>query len=169
MPKVDLTQQELMDWLQYNPDTGVFIRKKYRSHLAKVGDVAGWKDSKGYIRIEINHKPYAAHRLAWLYVHGVFPDKQIDHINGNQSDNRISNLRLATNSENQQNVKAKSNNKSGVVGVHWHSPSQRWRAAIKVNGKNMVIGKFTSLQEAAKARKKAEKELHPFRQEARDE
>lgn len=159
----ELTQDELKDFLSYDAETGVFTRKKYRSHLAKVGDVAGWADTKGYIRIEINHKPYAAHRLAWLYVYGRFPSEQIDHINGNPSDNRIANLRAASNSENQQNVGPKRNNKSGVVGVHWYTPRGVWRAAIKINGKYKSLGYFRSVAEAATARQLAEQELHPFR------
>jgi hypothetical protein len=161
--KGELTQEELKAFLSYDPETGVFTRKKYRSHLAKVGDEAGWVDTKGYIRIEINHKPYGAHRLAWLYVYGKFPDGQIDHINGRQGDNRIANLRIASNSENQQNVGLKRNNKSGFIGVHWHSRTNKWRAAIKINGRHKSLGNFTSVEEAAAARKKAEEALHPFR------
>jgi hypothetical protein len=167
--KNEITQAELMEHLKYNPETGVFTRKQYRSHLAKVGDIAGWSDTKGYIRIEINHKPYAAHRLAWLYVYGDFPNGQIDHINGQQADNRISNLRVATNSENQQNAGVKRNNKSGIVGVHWNNTRQRWVAVIKVNGQLKHLGVFPEKSDAIAARLEAEKHFHPFRQPHKDD
>lgn len=163
MKQSNLTQAELMEHLSYDPESGIFTRKKYRSHKAKVGDVAGWSDTKGYVRIEINHVPYAAHRLAWLYVYGRFPECQIDHIDRNPANNRISNLRTVSNGENQQNIGLKSNNKSGVVGVHWNRECAKWRATIKTDGKLKYLGIFDSIEKAAEARRIAEADLQPIR------
>lgn len=99
-----LTQDRLRELLHYDPDTGVFTNIKPR-HRVKVGDIAGSNSGKGYLQIQIDQKRYSAHRLAWLYTYGRFPEEFIDHINGNPSDNRIVNLREVTQRENLQNRK----------------------------------------------------------------
>jgi hypothetical protein len=90
-----LTREQLKEALDYNPDTGLFTWKKLpkAAHRKKVGEIAGSHDEKGYIRIGINGTVYKSHRLAWLYVYGQWPSKIIDHVNGVNDDNRISNLR----------------------------------------------------------------------------
>jgi len=94
----------------YSPDSGVFVNKVTRGNKRK-GTVAGIIDHTGYVRITINRVPYLAHRLAWLYVYGEWPAKDIDHKNRNRSDNRITNLRLADKSENQFNKSVAFSNK----------------------------------------------------------
>jgi len=109
------------------------------------------------VQIIINKEHYLAHRLAWLYVNGEFPPDQIDHINHVRNDNRIKNLRTVSCKENQKNKLMHKNNTSGVIGVHWYKPRMKWKAGIKVNGELNHLGYFTSLREAAKARKEAER------------
>src|SRR4051812_10110856 len=113
-----LSHERLLELLYYYPETGIFRWKVHRRPQSPPGTIAGCYQSKKRVqRIELEGKAYLAHRLAWLYVHGVWPEDQIDHINGNPSDNRIENLRLANNSQNQANRPAKSNNSTGYRGI----------------------------------------------------
>ena len=157
-----LTQQELKELLYYNRYTGHFIWKVSRRGRVKVGDIAGNSkintDGKTYRRIGINNESHCSHRLAWLYVYGVFPKDQIDHINGDGTDNRIENLRDVNNSENGKNQRMPKNNKSGCIGVYWHKLRNKWQAEITDNGKKIYLGIYTDYSHAIQARKKAEKE-----------
>jgi len=153
-----MNQRELKEILEYEPITGLFIWKKNikRSKTTKKGSLAGSKDSNGYINIKIKGKVHKAHRLAWLYVTGEHPDKDIDHINHISGDNRFSNLRLVTKSENQKNRRLNKNNKSGCVGVS-QKKSGQWQAHAQSNGKNKLLGTFDTKEEAITARIKANK------------
>ena len=131
-----LTQERLKHLLDYDPETGVFTRRVRTSNRIMVGQIAGTVHSKGYLCIDIDGRKYFAHRLAWLYVHGRWPKQQIDHINGNRSDNRLCNLREASHAENQHNRRRKNkNNTSGVPGVFWNTNRRKWEARICVDGK----------------------------------
>lgn len=152
----ELTQEYLKSILDYNPENGIFTWKFNRSKLAKIGCIAGTIDKRGYIVIGVNQKNYKAHRLAWLYVYGEFPPKQIDHINHDRTDNRIANLRIVSNQENQKNKTKQINNTSRVTGVGWHKASNKWCARISVNKKYIHLGLFTDINEAIAARKQAE-------------
>lgn len=99
----NLTQARLKEILHYDPDTGIFTRRLDRGPNAPKDSVAGTPDKNGYIVIKVDFTQYKAHRLAWLYIYGVWPNNQIDHINHIVDDNRIVNLRDVTNSENQAN------------------------------------------------------------------
>lgn len=94
---------------------------------------------------------YAAHRLAWVYVHGIIPSNMIDHINGDKDDNRIANLREATSSQNQRNTVKKSTNKSGYKGVCWHKRQKKWQVSIRYDGKPHHIGYFDNVLDASNA------------------
>ena len=157
-----ITQFELKTVLDYNQDTGVFTWKVNKSKRTKAGDVAGWKDN-GYVNISINGKSYKAHRLAWLYIYGQFPENLIDHINSNRSDNRICNLRKATYLENSQNYKTPKTNTSGIKNVSWYKNLKKWVVTIGVNGKKKTIGYFEDLEfaelVAIEAREKYHKEF----------
>lgn len=158
-----ITQDQLKELLHYCTDTGIFTWRVAAGRRVHAGSVAGNVNKvNGYANITVNLKRYRAHRLAWLYVHGIFPPEQIDHINRIKTDNRISNLRLATNAENQQNKSLSSRNKSGNRGIHWLKEREKWRVQITVKEKRIHLGSFTNLEEAIAARKAAEQKYHPF-------
>lgn len=150
------TKQELSVWLNYNQETGVFTFAKVGSvrdwSCRKVGDVAGGVDSaRGYRLLRIVGKKYYAHRLAWLWVHGELPPKgvDIDHVNGDRDDNRISNLRLATRAQNNQNQKRRPS-ASGLKGAHYSQG--KWRSHITPpDGKQIYLGTFASKEDAHEA------------------
>lgn len=154
-----ITQSELKEVLDYNPDTGVFIWLKSNGNRAKVGNVAGAK-RRGYIRIQIKEKMYSAHRLAYLYMTGNFPENFIDHINHIRDDNRWVNLRDATDSQNGANRPKFKNNTSGYKGVCWHKRDKKWCAKIQYMKKSIHIGYYTTPQEASEAYKKKAIELY---------
>ena len=155
----DLTQERLKELLIYNPETGEFFWR-VRAGSAAAGRRADCKASQGYVRIRVDGVSYLAHRLAWLYCKGQFPEGTIDHKNRIRSDNRIANLRDVSHRENHENKSMHSNNTSGVQGVYWCKRSERWIASIKINYKNKHIGAFLSIEEAAKARAEAKEKLH---------
>lgn len=153
-----ITQEILKEFLYYNKETGVFTRIKSTSSRAQAGDIAGYKNTIGYIVIRLVGKRYYAHRLAWLYIHGKFPEKYTDHINGIKDDNRIENLRDCTNSENQCNRSMQTNNTSGFKGVN--RSNNKWRAQTNVNGKQKHIGLFNTPEEASQAYQSFVKQNH---------
>jgi hypothetical protein len=149
--------------LDYNPETGVF-KWKWRDDMRKndnariTGKSAGSVVSSGYLKIKINNRRYLAHRLAWLIVHGEWPPKQIDHIDCDKLNNRIANLRLANNQENQRNCGLQKNNSTGIKGVYWHKSRGKFVAEISVGDKRRHLGYFDTLAEATAARHAAEAE-----------
>lgn len=148
--KDSITQGQLKEVLDYEPTTGVFTAKKLRPHPTKglcygVGGI----DINGYVLIMVLGKQYRAHRLVWLWVHGEFPSQQLDHINGVRHDNRLCNLRPATNSENCKNGKLPKNNTSGFKGVSWMPRQKAWAAHIRVDGKAIHLGLYRDVVEAA--------------------
>mgnify|MGYP000037034139 CR=1 FL=1 len=158
-----LTQERLKELLHYDPDTGLFTWIKSTNTSIKINSVAGGKTSRGYIQIRADKKLYLAHRLAWLYFYGNFPESFLDHVNEKPSDNRISNLRLATHQENGHNKSTPhKNNTSGFLGVTWQKLNKKWLAQIRLNGKRKHLGLFNTPESAHKAYLEAKRELHPF-------
>ena len=133
-----LTIEQLKEVLDYNPDTGLFTWIK-STQQTKAGSVAGNKTNQGYIRISVKRKRYLAHRLAYLYMTGHFPENFIDHINHIRHDNRWTNLRDATSSQNQANQVNPKNNTSGYKGVSWHKSTKKWLAKIGYMNKDIYI------------------------------
>ena len=154
-----ITHTQLLERLHYDPETGIFTRTVV-SGGCLVGSVAGTADGRGYQQIRIGGRKYLSHRLAWLYVYGALPCKHLDHVNRDKSDNRISNLREATRSENNQNRGPQKNNTSGYRGVSWNSRFLRWQARISVCGKRKSLGYFDTAEIAFEAYKAAARLLH---------
>lgn len=155
--KDGLSPEQLRSVLDYNPTTGLF---RWRDHIKhwRAGLQAGTRspaEGNGYVCLAIKTdgktRLYKAHRLAWLYVHGEWPDGQIDHINGVKHDNRIENLRVATNQQNCLNRAIRADNKSGYKGVSWNKRSGRWLVHISVNGRIKHVGLFEHIEDAVEA------------------
>lgn len=153
-----LTQNKLKSVLHYCSDSGVFTWTNPSKHVKyHKGKTAGKVAKNGYVYIGIMGKAYLAHRLAWLYMYGAFPNDQIDHINGNTVDNRMSNLRDVSNLENSRNMKRQINNTSGVTGVHKSTKRDKWVAKIKVKGKVIALGHHRDFNAARMTRWLAER------------
>lgn len=156
----ELTQDYLKSILHYDPDTGVFTWLKKLSNNTKVMGVAGTIAQDGYVKIRINSQGYPAHRLAWFYFYGTFPQEQLDHINLNRSDNAIKNLRIASHSDNQRNKKISKSNKSGYKNVSWCARAKKWKVGLKVNGKSIHFGYFSDVNDANIAATNARNLMH---------
>jgi hypothetical protein len=156
-----ISQEDVKELLNYEPDTGTFTwRINYGGHIVR-GRKAGGIDTdsrtggKAYYRIKLYKKMYMAHRLAYLYMTGEFPET-IDHINGNGLDNRWCNLRNVSLADNNKNARLQVNNKSGVIGVSWNKRVNQWQASININGIQKYLGIYKDFFEACCARKSAE-------------
>src|ERR1035441_176851 len=136
-----LTQDRLKKLVSYNCGTGEFTSLIQRGK-SRAGSIIGSSRYDGYKSITINYRHYLAHRLAWFYICGRWPREHIDHINGDPSDNSFSNLREATNGQNNANSRMSIRNRSGVRGVRWHDLSSKWLAEITKNGKTRHPGIF---------------------------
>lgn len=130
-------------YFTYNPDTGKICRKTQQGNY-KAGTELNAVDGKGYIRIQFQRQKILGHRLAWELFYGTEPPEFIDHINGCPDDNRITNLRAATNSENQYN-KQMSPNSTGIKGIHVHKQSGGYMAMISCAGKTYTKYSQTDL------------------------
>ena len=139
----DLLAIAARELLDYDSETGVFKWKKKRRGI-KTGIPLGTDNGKGYLRITLLGTSYYAHRLAWLYQTGEWPKDEIDHINGNTSDNRFCNLRSVSGAENAQN-------KHGTTGVSWHKKGKKWQAHVCIFKKRKYLGLFSSFEEANNA------------------
>lgn len=160
--ETDLTQDRLRQMLHYDPQTGIFTRLVRTSNRIKVGDIAGYKTEIGYIHISLDSFEHKAHRLAWLYMAGVWPAGEVDHKNEDKSDNRFDNLREAERIENMFNRGARKDNVLGIKGVSLFKGTRvpRYRAAININGKQKHLGLFATVEEAATAYAEAAVKLH---------
>jgi len=139
-------QEQLKEILDYNENTGIFIWKNPnpRSHY-KSGTKAGGIKPDGYMHVTINKQSYIGHHLAWFYVYGEWPSK-IDHIDGNRSNNAISNLRLTTAYQNSWNMKITKRNTSGIKGISWYKATKKWSVEIMAQGKKIFLGRFEDLE-----------------------
>ena len=147
--------EDALKHLSYNPDTGDFTWLESRGK-AKAGDLAGTINSEGYRIIGFQGKSIPAHRLAFLKVFGYLPSC-IDHINREESDNRICNLRGCTQAQNSYNRVRRKQNTSGHHGVNWDKGRGMWRAQICLQGRKRNLGRFNNLEDAIEARRQGEK------------
>lgn len=160
----------LRECLTYEAATGLlFWKKRPREHFATSNAHSGWNSKYAGARAgspnakrrwstKIGAELYQNHRLAWALQYGCWPDDQIDHINGDPEDNRIANLRVVSNAENQRNASRKATNTSGVTGVSWHRRDKIWHVNIRGGGKLRYLGSFRALDQAVAVRKAAERE-----------
>lgn len=154
-----LTHEDLLNTLVYNSQTGVFLWKVRRKGKRADG-VAGTKTKRGYIQIVIDGRIYLGHRLAWFYVFGRWPERDVDHRNTVKSDNAIGNLRLATLEQNASNKSRNRNNRCGLKGAHWCRHARKWIASIQADGHHQHLGTFGSAQAAHDAYVEAAIRLH---------
>lgn len=151
MAAANLTAARLREALTYIPETGEFFRRR-------TGKAAGYVD-KGYVYMKIDGRAFLAHRLAWLYVYGVWPLGVVDHKVGRS--NAIDNLRDVTVAVNSQNLRAAhKDSASGVLGVYWVKQKKQWCAKISVAGRNTYLGYFPDRDAAASAYLSAKRKLH---------
>lgn len=140
-----ITQEELKELLEYDELTGEFTNKTDRNHLAKKGMKAGSANTDGYIAISLEGKKYYAHRLAWLYMYGTIPESNLDHIDRDTGNNRISNLRVCDHSKNTFNsIKNDTTYYRGVAKNH-----NNYKARIYVEGKYIELGTYSTPEEAS--------------------
>lgn len=175
MSKQDaITAEYIRSILHYDPETGVFTwRERPREHFATLrsfkrcnamyaGKPAGSVNKRGYIVLGIGKRVYAAHRLAWLWINGEWPNGDIDHIDGTTTNNAWANLRAATESQNMMNAKIRKDNKTGIKGVHAmrRATTTRYAANVTVNRRRVRIGTFDTLEEAAEKRLAAASQVY---------
>ncbi len=152
-----------MELLEYDPETGIFVwigaigSNRGSGDGRLIGRRAGHHNKRrGRISIWVDGKSYLAHRLAWLYVYGQFPIRDIDHVNGDPKDNRIVNLREATPQQNARNRSHRSSNSTGYKGVRRHAG--KWQARVTVSGQIISLGCFDTIEAAHMARVVAERQ-----------
>lgn len=168
-----ITPDILRELIEYHPDSGRFFwkmreRKWFKDERSqKIWNTkfAGKEtfttnDGDGYRMSSVLHVKVKAHRVAWAIHYGETPSCFLDHINTIKDDNRISNLRLASNSENMCNTTKRADNTSGVKGVYWCKEKSKWCAEIKKNGKKRFLGRFIDIDQARLAYEKASKMYH---------
>lgn len=137
----DLTADRLKEVLSYDKNTGEFFWIKSLSHRINIGEKAGTYRNNGYTKISLDGKPYFCHRLAWLYVYGNWPKENIDHINNIKDDNRIENLREASQSQNNMNRASYGTKVCVAKGVYKY----KGRFAVRVS-----LGTYDTAEEAIK-------------------
>ena len=151
-----ITQDILKYLFSYDPDTGIVTRRVFVNSRAKVGDVVGYLDSSGYLRVRIGSKNYMLHRIIWMILYGYFPEHQVDHENRDRRDNRPCNLREVSQSCNMRNCSTYKTNTTGVKGVCWIRGGKVLQVSIAVYGSVKHIGTFRDFTEAVCHRYAAE-------------
>ena len=169
---IELTQASIKDFMNYDALTGLCTYAKdyrafHKKNSRKAGDIIGRIDYYGYVIASFYGKQYRLHRLIILWLNGSLPD-EVDHINGIRSDNRLCNIRNTSPGNNARNKARPENNKSGVVGVYWHSQNGRWRADIRHEGKKIHLGDYHIFEKAVNARRAAEVEYGYHANHGRD-
>ena len=149
-------------WVMCDLEAGKLYWKKSPNYRAPAGSEAGNITNGGYRTFQLNLVKIQVHRAIFALHHGFWPLLEIDHINGNRLDNRISNLRQLTGGQNKQNsIVARKRNASGLIGASWHSSRNKWRSSIQVNGKATHLGYFNTADDAHACYLKAKAVMHP--------
>ncbi len=155
-----LTAGRLRELMSYDKETGELTWRVSRGSI-KSRSTVGRENGNGYLRTSVDGRDYYVHRLVWMYVYGAWPTDQIDHKNGSRADNRITNLRAVTTTENGGNRRqAKANSYTGLLGAHWYSAYGKFSSQIMANGIKMHLGYFNTAEAAHAAYIKAKRELH---------
>jgi hypothetical protein len=161
----DISLSDVLAVLNYDQSTGLFTWKSRQDSRGRwntrwIGKVAGNLNTSGHRQLLLNGRPYSANRVAWLISYGEWPEEHVDHINGCPDDNRIANLRLATNAENGWNSKINVRNSVGVKGVSYVAKRRKYQAAICSNGRPRRIGFYDTIEAAAEAYRTAALQEH---------
>lgn len=157
-PRGHVPSKEELDELFVYKDGKLFWRHGLDNQV-NAGDEAGGVNSCGYVSVSIKDRKYPVHRLIWV-MHGNKPVEFIDHINRDRSDNRIENLRAATNAENTRNAGIRKDNTSGIKGVSWRRQNKKWSGKVAFQGKQYHAGYFETKEECAEAVKELRNRLH---------
>jgi hypothetical protein len=151
-----VTPEYVRSILDYDPATGALtwrwradVRRQANAHF--FGKLAGSINRNGYRSVSIREKSYQGARVAWAIVTGEWPPNEVDHVDGNRSNDRWSNLRLATDGENSRNRRKRSDNTSGFKGVSWFKENGKWRAQIQVDGVKHCLGFYSTKKDAYQA------------------
>ena len=156
----ELTQSRLQELVSYDQKTGIFHRLLPVSNIL-AGPIHAKPNKIGYTRMHVDGRLYYLHRLAWLYVYGVWP-VEIDHIDGNKANNKLSNLRDVSHAQNMQNMSKKSKAASGLKGAYFHPDCKMWQAKIRYQNKTKSLGYFKTPEEASAMYLQAKSNLHEF-------
>jgi len=167
-----LSPEELRQLLRYDPETGkLYWLERGPEWFPEYDRERCWRrwntrwsgreaftsrNGCGYFTGSLLDQPHRAHRVAWAIYHGAWPQGEIDHINGDRSDNRIENLRDVPKLVNSMNAARPAHNTSGSVGVHWYKKNNKWSAAITVEQRQIHLGYFANKDDAIAARRSAE-------------
>lgn len=166
----DLTYAQVASLIKCDPATGklVWLERKPLPTQSPAR-VAAWNDryagkeaftstnSGGYRSGRILGRDFRAHQVVWMMAYREWPDGEVDHINGDRSDNRLDNIRLVDRSTNMRNIRRPKTNTSGAIGVSWNKVAQKWEAHIQISGRKKHLGLFGSVAEARSARLLASK------------
>jgi hypothetical protein len=159
LPLTDRTKEAFLDYLSYDPETGVITWRKPSGFNAKVGREAGFLHRAGYRFISLFRVSYPAHRLAWFLHYGRWPQRWLDHIDGNKSNNRIRNLREADASQNSMNRRGLMSSASGHSNIR-ATPYGRYRVIVGAYRKRHDLGTYDTLEAAVAARDAGRQRLH---------
>lgn len=161
-----LSRDRLLELLNYDAETGNFSWRVARGSVTK-GSLVGTSHSCGYARVRIDGELYYCHRLVFLIEDGVMPEFEVDHIDGNTSNNKRTNLRKSTHKENLTSTKLRKDNTSGHKGVYYKKDLGKFVVQAKVNGKQTYFGIYLTLEEAAEKARQVREEY--FKEFARHE
>lgn len=148
-----------MELFSYDAESGK-LRYKINRKQCPAGTEAGSIHRTGYRMVSVDHCQYLVHRLIWFLVTDSWPKNQIDHINGNRADNRITNLREATNAQNMLNSTARKTSSSGIKNVYYQASHKKWRVRIRIDGKPKSFGLYTNQSDAEKVAIAARNQFH---------